>query len=414
MEKANKVKTLALIVLVGFLGIIIFNFFMGFFFKDYYIYNTFFFNPEFSLSPENIFSDFTGVLPKIKGLQPYAPPADWQNYFPLSFILILPFAYLKNKFVAYFIFVSIFVSVFVYFNYKFLNCLTLNKFENIKNIFIISCLSFPFLFIVLRGNLDMLIMLFFIATIYFLNKKNYRWSSVFLAVVNSLKLFSFLFPIIFLCKKQYKEFFINIGLTFLLIIGGFLFFKGNILYQISILLESWIHAAQGYIYANNNNYGMVYQSSLFMLLKLIFCKNYSSSALSTFQLAKFYNLFVLIFTLATIISLFKERFLWKQITLLTLYMILIPSISFDYKLIFLYAPIWLFVNSEEKSRFDLIYTILLGLLLIPKSIIFNNSNFFDGSIFSLSLIINPVIMLGIMLLIIYEQIKYKKEAVEDK
>ena len=46
--------------------------------------------------------------------------------------------------------------------------------------------------------------------------------------------------------------------------------------------------------------------------------------------------------------------------------ILLPHASADYKLIYIFIPMFMFINSDKKSRFDLFYIIMFALLLIPK------------------------------------------------
>lgn len=394
MEKSQKILTLSCIILAGFFISAAVFYYLGGTFKLEYPYNNFLYPPDMS------FSDFIELLPKIKTLHPYAPPSDWQNYFPLTFIFILPFAYFKNLALAYFVFAGIFLTFFMYFNVKNFSCTDLNRLQNFQNIFIITFLSYPVICLVDRGNLDMLIFLFFAAFVYLFQKEKYEYSAIILAIINAMKPFSFLFPILFLFKKRYREFFLYLGTTFILIIGGFLFFKGNIFDQMIVLMKSWTILARDFIYSTANNYGMSHQSTLYMPLKLIFCKLSTPFKISTFTLMKYYNILSFLITVAVAFFAYKEKSYWKQIALLTLCIILIPAISIDYKLVFLYVPVWLFVNAKEKSRFDLAYTILFGLLFIPKHIIFEFSQYFW---FSSSIILNPLIIISIMALIIIEQ-----------
>lgn len=92
-------------------------------------------------------------------------------------------------------------------------------------------------------------------------------------------------------------------------------------------------------------------------------------------------------------------------------MILTPYLMNDYKLIFLFIPIWLFVNAKEYSKFDVIYCALFGLLLIPKALILLNHPLGIEHEFSNSIIINPVLIMLFMGLIIFEQF-YKKQKEE--
>ena len=100
----------------------------------------------------------------------------------------------------------------------------------------------------------------------------------------------------------------------------------------------------------------------------------------------------------------REDDLWKQAALLVCTFNLLPYVSGDYRLIHLFLPLLLFVNSKERSRFDILYTILFGLLLIPKAyLVFkgirSDSGFSDVSI---SVVINPLLMIILTLTILYE------------
>ena len=87
---------------------------------------------------------------------------------------------------------------------------------------------------------------------------------------------------------------------------------------------------------------------------------------------------------------------------------LLPYISADYKLIHIFIPMLLFINCEKESSFRLLSAILFGLLLIPKAyyhfsgIVSAESGAPDISI---SIIINPLIMLIFSIVIMYEGLK---------
>jgi hypothetical protein len=67
---------------------------------------------------------------------------------------------------------------------------------------------------------------------------------------------------------------------------------------------------------------------------------------------------------------FLETVLWKKIAALTAASLVLPQVSIDYHMINIYLPLYLFANDKSKasnSKSDLIYTIVFGLLLIPKN-----------------------------------------------
>ena len=225
MEKSQKILILSCIVLVGFFVSVAAYYYIGGALKLDYPFNNFLYPPN------RAFTDFTEILPRIKDLQPYTPPANWQNYFPLTFILILPFTIFENLYMAYFVFAGSFLTLFLYLNAKIFNSPDLSRVANFQNVFVLTFLSYPLICLIDRGNLDMLVFPCFAAFVYFFKKEKYQYSALFLAVINAMKPFSLLFLAMFLFKKRYREFFLCCGTTFLLIIGGFLFFQGGILDQ---------------------------------------------------------------------------------------------------------------------------------------------------------------------------------------
>lgn len=406
MNKSEKIFLLANIVLVGFVAAVVFHYVLGFYMQKPYPFDTF-------LMPPNLaFGDFLDLLPQIKGFAPYTPPGTWQQYFPLAYIILAPFAYIKTRIIAYFIFFSVFLGFFAFANKKFLSCENSNKITNFQNIFILTLLSYPFLFLFDRGNFDMLIFIFFAAFIFSFQAGKYRLAAVFLGIMNATKPFSILFLILFLFDKKYKEFFLSIGLTFLLIVGGFMVFKGDFFNQIVVMLQSWILFQKEYVF-ETGNWGMANGSSLFTVSKFILCKYGAQPIMSTFLLSKLYSCFVAAMTVLITVFAWREKTFWKRISLITLYMLLVPQSVYDYKLIFLFVPIYLFVNAQKQTKSDLIYTILFGLLLIPKHYFIIDLMDKINNL-SISMFINPIVMLMIISLIIREQFTLREKDVSEE
>jgi len=218
-----------------------------------------------------------------------------------------------------------------------------------------------------------------------------------------MKPFTILFLFLFLFKRKYKEFFFSIILTLILAIGGFMLLKGDFFNQVSILILNVYSTKHMYVYENNNTLGMLNSSSLFMALKLIFCKLTLKPLITTLALSKIYDVLTCFLNIIILFFTAKENVFWKKIALLTFSMLLIPYFVNDYKYIFLLVPLWLFFNAKE-SKFDLAYCILFGLLLIPKNIVVMNYPL-QNCAFSFSTILNPLIMLVFVGLIIFDYLR---------
>lgn len=401
MEKREKVLLISIIVLVGFVLGVFYHYVLGFYLRFPAPFNS------FLLHPADVMCDFYRLFPDLVGFAPYLKGKFGQSYFPLSYLILTPFAYMKNVLFSYFLFSLFFIVPIIYWNKKIVTCDSLTKLENFQNIFIMSVLPYPLLFLLDRGNFDMVIFVFFAGFLFAFYKEKYSLSAFLLGLINAMKPFSALFIFLFLFRKKYKEFFLSLGVSFLFIAGGFLIFKGDIFEQIASLIKGIIWFKRVYGYEVTHNFGMGFGSSLYMPLKLFFCKLSSTPIISIFLLDKIYSVFSFFISIMTLFFTWREKIFWKQVTLLTCNMLLLPYYMEDYKLIFLFVPIWLFFLAKEKSKTDVFYAVLFGLLFIPKNIMIVTPHLSNtqSPFFSISIIINPLVMLFLMMLIIFEQYK---------
>lgn len=405
MDKSKKIIILSTIVLAGFFFAVVYHYVLGFYLNLGDNYNS------LVWPSDGAFCDFKNTLYHVRDFIPYELSSKlWVVYFPLSYIIMLfPFIFVKGWFSGYLFFVLLLLAFLLYSNKKYLYCENLNKLQNIKNIFILSFISYPVLYSLDKGNFDMFLFVVLGLCVFAFNKEKYILSSVLLAVVNACKPFTLLFLLLFLIRRKYKEFFLSLFITGILIIGGFLFFSQDLSGQFNILRDTWVRFKVIYAFSDLEEVGMRFGSSIFMTLKLIFCRLTAQPIISTIAFTKIYDIACYFITAITMFFVWKEKIFWKQLTLLTCNFLLLPYITYDYKLIFLYIPVWFFISEKEKTKFDLIYVILFGLLFIPKNIIINVVQTGPTVVewFSLSIIINPILMIILTCLIIYEQLKIK-------
>jgi len=405
MEKSQKVTLFSIITLLGFAFGVIYHYILTFYAHYEGVYSSFLYPSAFA------FCDFFHALPLIKDFKPYQQVGLWVIYFPFTYIFLIPFAFIKNKVLSYSIYISGFAAYLIFMNIKMFACKNLGKLQNFQNIFIITLLSYPVLYCLDKGNFDMYLFVLLGFWTYTFQREKYGLSAVLLAMINAMKPFTLYFLLFYLIKKRYKEFTFSILLTAFLIIGCFLIIPDNHTMELSMFILSvkfykHVYTAQSYM-------GMAYVSSLFMPLKALML--YISTAPKNIAVfVRIYDYFCQLITIFTLFFVWKEKTFWKQLTLLICNFLLLPYCTYDYKFIFLFIPIWLFINAKNekgKSKFDLAYLLLFALLFIPKNIIIilplikgdTTNNWL-----SLSAIVNPIIMIVLSLLIIFEQF-YKKE-----
>lgn len=402
MEKSQKITLLATVVMTGFALAVIFHYSLVYYIHLKYPFNTFLFNPNY------VFGDFLGMMPLIKNFAPFQEANLWVNYFPLAYIFLFPFSLIKSPLIASLIFTSIFLVYWMHTNVKNFNCKNINPLLNFQNLFILTFLSYPYLVLLDRGNFDLILFILMSAFVFSFKSEKYLKSAVLLAVVNAIKPFYLIFLTLFLFQKKYKEFFLSLLISFLLIIGGFMVLHGDFWNQITVFITNLMLFKQNFVFSAES--GLLNDSSLFMGLKYLLFQVIKLPTSAIFSFVKIYSVLNIIMTLVVLFFTFKEKVFWKRISLLTFYSLLMPYVVYDYKLIFLFIPIWLFVNSEEKTKFDMIYTILFALLLIPKKIIPVLSIGGGLKWFCLSLVVNPLIMLVFIGLIISEQLGKQKKS----
>ena len=406
MSKRLKIRLVSWIIFLSFLITVCWCFYCGSVLHLGYPYNTF-------LAPTKyIFSDFLDMMPLIENLEIYNRVNEWLNYCPFSYLILYPFSLIRPHEIGYILFVALFLLFYLRINIKFLECQENTKLENFFNIFSICVLSYPFLFLLNRGNTDMLVFPFFAGFIICLRRaynfsgrvsnRYYFIGSIFLTVLCAMKPYFLSFLLLYLKNKRVKELVMCILGVILLNLLALIIFRGGILEQFYVFLQNMSGVKAQYLELETH-YGLGFSSSILGALRGFLYFVFSIANLKT--IASFYKFFSVILTLIVIYGVYKEKSFWKQITLLSLYSYCVPFMVYDYKLVFLLFPFWFFVNESQKSRFDILYSVLFALLFISKS--FYIFDLRDGFNFiSSNMLLNPIIMIVFIGLIICEQQNY--------
>jgi hypothetical protein len=401
----KRISIITSILLIGFILAVIFHYALASYFNlNSYPYNTFIFWQV------DAFNDFYRLVYDLCGnLNPYFELNGlYSQYFPLSFLVSYPFSLIPTKQASYILFSLLFIICFILFNY--INIKAANKegslVDVVKNLFIFSFLSYPFLFCLDRGNLEWVVFVLLAAFVYFFSQKNYKISSIFLAIAIALKIYPVLFITMFVAKKRYKDLRLILLIVSILVIIPFLMLKGGIFHNILGLLINLGTYKKFFIV---DTVGLSYGTTIFGAIKIIMLK--IGPYITYSQLFTFANLYSIYSFISTLILLgyvlFLEKTYWKQITILFITTLALPHVSADYRLMLLFIPMWLFIRSNTKSKYDTLYCILFGLLLIPKNYIYLAP--IQNIYASISIVLNPLLMTIMVILIGIENFISRKD-----
>jgi len=393
LEKKAKVLILCFIVVMGFFIGVALNYYRGAYLQLPYPNNTFLSIPSVR------FSDYYDVLRDGQSLSPYLEYKSAQYPF-LAFLGYL-FSSLSISYRVFFLLVS---GLFLFFSIHYLRIGT--WFESLTPIFVIPFLSYPFLFTVDRGNFEILLFVLLLAFIFFFTRKQYLVSALILSCAIAMKVFPAVMLILFIPEKKYREMIISVGSTILITLISLLFFKGGLIPNLTFLLKFTIFSSNAIVsnfVAINNNW-VQRGVSLLTFIKIYYHEigKLPVFIVNNFRLA--YLLLAGIFmTFTTLFVIFIEKETWKRVALLILAMLLLPPISADYKLLYMFIPLYIFLDKKTISKADIFYLLMFGVLLIPKNFFFLQNLTSDTVYYhdtSISVVINFIVMISMALVIV--------------
>lgn len=358
-------------------------------------------NSTFLFNPDDRFGDFVNMIDACKSLDPY----NLQNklpsvYFPLSNLFFyLVFVICKMDISTSILF---FIAIFLVLLFIMLKSNVRGTNKQTFFFLLALLLSYPVLFSLDRLNLELYLFIFIFLFIYFYNKNQYTIAVLFLSFAICMKLYPILFLAIFLKKKEYKPIIYATLFSFFFTFTSLSLFKGGVIININQLLFNLNDFNKDY----EGLSGIQHNSSLYGIIKIImltiykYLFNFDKKALndivnSTLKVPYLFLVFIY-FSFLTTYIIFIEKKLWKNIFLIISMIILLPHVSFDYKLLYVIISIVLFLENAHLEKKSTIYAILFALLIIP------NSYFYFISDVSVGVIINPILIMIITSLIIHE------------
>ena len=278
------------------------------------------------------------------------------------------------------------------------------KLVTMRNAFVFSFLTYPFLVAVDRANPEMLVFIFLAAFYGWYATPRHYLGLVALAAAIAMKAFPGVYLVLLWCDRRWKDSILvgvlAVGLNLVsaaVLPGGFAPNINKWLFQSTADYQSNMAVGDAGLMFGSSLWGVM-KVGLASLLPII--HRDVPHVLSRLQLPYLLGAFVL-FGLLIAYMFFREKVTWKKVTLLAFAMILLPYVSADYRLLHVVFPLFMFINSEERGRFAKFYAVMFALLLIPKGYV-HLPHVKEATI---QIILNPLIMASMSLAIIWEGLR---------
>jgi hypothetical protein len=403
MSKEQRINLTCFIVLVGFMCSVLIHYIFGAYLNAGYPLNTFLFIPT------DRFMDFFNPLKGSMDRDPYNPIKIRfvGGYLPLGYFIAYLFSLIRipSSFsisipilnslfgansrwaLSFFIYNYLFICILGWYTYRNLYANQKPTAQNGIYWFILVFMTYPVLFALDRSNFDMMMLALTIIFICLYNQKKYLLAALFLSISISIKMYTAVYLLIFLVDKKYREIiFTGVFVAFETILSLSLLDGGGFVelqkFLVSSKLAQTVTFEKGTIFR--------FSSSIYTML-IVFLPDLFRNG--TFN--QIYNGFVIIAFLGVVlyIILAKPR-IWKIITLLTIVMILLPWSSGDYRLLFLFIPMYQYFNNQKSSSLDKWCTTLFALLLIPKNFLNIRSDL------NIGMVINPLLLIILFIVVL--------------
>ncbi len=393
MDRVAKVKLICVLLVGGLALSILYHWILGSVLGFNYPLNTFLFRPKHN------FSDFVDIFLPVQAGSPLG--SNLAVYFPFSYALLYPLVGLEPWNALR---ITLFVFAVVTFYFFWCKLRFLDERPRVLATIIMAFGTYGFLFCFTRANLEMLTFCFVLGFLALFERGAYRWSALPLACAIAMKFYPGVFGVLLLKRRQYVAAAVTAVATLLLTVGASATFPGGVAGTFALLSSNLEHFRQEYILSANT---IQFSSNYFAVIKLILHETGMNVARLAELVRTPYIIASMMLFVGILYYIFRyEEVLWKQMCLLSILAIIIPEVSFDYKLIHLLAPLALFVSAPPAARSeDRLYAILFGLVLIPKAYLSR------GDEVTINVLLNPILMTIIMAHIVWTGIRAHRNAV---
>jgi hypothetical protein len=387
----DKIGLIVFVVVTGFCISVAFHYVVGQYLGKPWPATT------FLNEPVARFSDFTLVVRQSAGLNPFAvdvggfagsPFAQLVGYL---FSLVEPISLRLPIYLASFF--AGFIPMVKQHLYGLKTRLTAHR---ALVLFAFVFLTYPVLFALDRANFDLLVCPILLLFAWAYHKERYMVAALLLALGIALKPYTAVFILVYAIDRRYRYAFLTAFTALFISVVSLSVFKDGLIVETQKYLSAISNIANHPSFGSDFVYTSDIFSGLTMLTKSItrafnhpvYLPDHPSITMAYLLLAGAAALYL-------IVQLWRKPGPpWKKLAVLAILVVLLPINTHDYRLLYLFPAMLMFLVADKTSRHDPILVILWGLLLVPK-------NYWPlDSAEKIGMVVNPLLLIALLVCIL--------------
>ena len=389
LDEVSRPQPLSLVVLVVLAGTstsIAFHYVMGAYLHFKYPYSSFLFLPK------DRFMDFFNVYDDAVRFHPGA--SSNMVYSPLlhAFMTVTTAV---PAWLAFAVVLAAFLATLAALLWKWTTAgLRVDPMVRVLHVAVLTFLAYPVLFVVDRGNLEMVVFVMLAAFFYLYYVRHSPWAWLPLSLAIASKYYWITLVILLLLDRRVRQAILAVGGAVVVSAVAVLFLAGASGYSLTAVLASLRTTLDGHMGATGVLGIASHSHSLWAWVICII--RWSDYAFYWLPVNRIYTLSALLILLLVVRRLWRGRFAdWQKATAIVACTLVLPFESMDYTLIHLYFPLTLFAIAAGRFRLKWVVAVLFALLLIPLDYYYFTFVFWR-SLVSTSSLIYPMCLLGLI------------------
>jgi hypothetical protein len=353
----SKLKLMLAIVGAGYLAACFYCYLEGVYWGKPYPYNTFLYQPW------DRFMDYHNMILMCRNLDPYNEGTR-SGYPPFANIFFFPFSLLSSD-AGFLLYTIIPVATLGYASWRLLN--EVAPFFRAGAVIFLALLSYPFLFAIERGNLDLWIFVGITAFILNYNSpsplmRDFACASLAFAVC--FKMYPVMLLLLPAKDRRYMDC-VKVGiLVAIMTVASASLFQGG---TVKAFHDFKTMMAVTDSFAKESVKNAHFNIGLFNAVVIILTKLRCSGALA-YYVKNYWTISALILSPYVILVACRNLAFWEAATSLIIVCCLFPTLSYDYRVILLLPVILMQVTHRDRNeKHGRVVLVISTLLLIPKN-----------------------------------------------